>query len=154
MPTGSARQLEEHAMHSRIRRHPALKHSAYSATAVLPGESQAEFAKQHRDLIAEWSPSGPFEDDVVMTLARLLWRSQNLMTLNIAAACSEASRGNQRCERLCQSPCRISHAAISRGRHNPAEREKQIQDAEEGSPSRDGPAPEGSRRCIRINRNW
>ena len=35
------------------RNHPALKHGAYSATAVLPGERRAAFEKLHRGLIAE-----------------------------------------------------------------------------------------------------
>ena len=68
----------------RVKRHPALKHGAYSATAVLPGESQAAFEKLHRDLIAELTPSGVLEDDIVMTIARLLWRKQNLRTQRIA----------------------------------------------------------------------
>jgi hypothetical protein len=66
------------------RLHPAVKHGAYSATAVLPGESPAEFEKLHRGLIAEFAPSGVLEDDIVMTMARLVWRKQNLMTLRIA----------------------------------------------------------------------
>jgi hypothetical protein len=52
------------------RLHPAVKHGAYSATAVLPGESQAEFEKLHRGLVAELIPSGVLEDDIVMTIAR------------------------------------------------------------------------------------
>jgi hypothetical protein len=64
------------------RLHPAVKHGAYSATAVLPGESGAEFEKLHRGLIAELVPSGVLEDD--MTIARLVWRKQNLATLRIA----------------------------------------------------------------------
>ena len=53
------------------RKHPALKHGAYSATAVLPGENRAEFEKLRRDLIAELTPSGALEDDIVMDIARL-----------------------------------------------------------------------------------
>ena len=72
-------------MNIRVDRIPAaLKHGAYSATAVLPGESQAEFEKLHRGLIAELVPSGVLEDDIVMTIARLVWRKQNLATLRIA----------------------------------------------------------------------
>ncbi|MGB7277726.1 MAG: hypothetical protein WBD15_08260 [Pseudolabrys sp.] len=70
-------------MRSRDRIPPALKHGAYSATAILPGESQAEFEKLHRDTIAEWTPSGVLENDIVMTITRLLWRKQNLDTLRI-----------------------------------------------------------------------
>ncbi len=68
--------------HDRI--HPALKHGGYSATGVLPGESHADFNKVHRSLIAEWAPSGELEDDIIATMARYLWRKQNLRTLHIA----------------------------------------------------------------------
>jgi hypothetical protein len=72
-------------MSNRIDRlHPAVKHGAYSATALLPGESPAEFEKLHRSLIAEFGPSGVLEDDIVMTIARLVWRKQNFTTLRIA----------------------------------------------------------------------
>jgi hypothetical protein len=72
-------------MSNRIDRlHPAVKHGAYSAAALLPGESPAEFEKLHRDLIAEFAPFGVLEDDIVMTMARLVWRKQNLTTLRIA----------------------------------------------------------------------
>ena len=79
-------------MRSRDRIPPALKHGAYSATAILPGESQAEFEKLHRDTIAEFTPSGVLENDIVMTLTRLLWRKQNLDTLHIA------EHARRRCE--------------------------------------------------------
>ena len=72
-------------MMARIDRlHPALKHGAYSATAVLPGESRAEFEKLHRHLIAEYAPSGVHEEHIVMNMARLIWRQQNLGTLRIS----------------------------------------------------------------------
>jgi hypothetical protein len=71
-------------MHRVKSNHPALKHGAYAATAVLPGESRAAFEKLHRDLIAEFTPSGVLEGDIVADLARLVWRKQNLRTLRIA----------------------------------------------------------------------
>ena len=72
-------------MHTRSdRRHPALRHGAYSAIAVLPGENRAEFEKLRRDLIAELTPSGASEDAIVTDITRLLWRKQNLATLRIA----------------------------------------------------------------------
>ena len=79
-------------MRSRDRIPPALKHGAYSATAILPGESQAEFEKLHRYILAEWTPSGVLENDIVMTITRLLWRKQNLDTLHIA------EHARRRCE--------------------------------------------------------
>jgi hypothetical protein len=64
--------------------HPALWHGGYSTTALLPTESREAFEKLHRELIAELAPSGALEDDIVMTVARLVWRKQNLRTLRIA----------------------------------------------------------------------
>jgi hypothetical protein len=64
--------------------HPALKHGAYSTTALLPGESRAAFEKLHRALIDELSSNGALEKETVATIARLLWRKQNLETLRIA----------------------------------------------------------------------
>jgi hypothetical protein len=66
--------------------HPALKYGVYSATGLLPGENPAAFEKLRRDLIAEFRPEGPAENDVVETIARLTWRKQNLETLRIAEA--------------------------------------------------------------------
>lgn len=64
--------------------HPALKHAGYSAIGILPGENAAEFEKQHRDLIAELSPNGALENDIVATMARLVWRKKHLETFRIA----------------------------------------------------------------------
>jgi hypothetical protein len=44
----------------------------------------AEFEKQHRDLIAEFNPNGALENDIVATMARLVWRKKNLGTFRIA----------------------------------------------------------------------
>ena len=91
-------------MRSRDRTPPALKHGAYSATAILPGESQAEFEKLHRDTIAEFTPSGVLENDIVMTLTRLLWRKQNLDTLHIAEharrRCGESTNSGEKTIRI------------------------------------------------------
>jgi hypothetical protein len=65
---------------------PALKHGAYSALAVLPGESQEDFDKLHQAVIAELAPSGPLENDIVLRITGLMWRKQNLATLRIAEA--------------------------------------------------------------------
>jgi hypothetical protein len=63
---------------------PALKHGAYSAITLLPGEDRAAFDKLHSDVIADLAPAGPLEDDIVYTLARYLWRKRNLNTFHIA----------------------------------------------------------------------
>src|SRR5262245_3606951 len=69
--------------------HSALKHGAYSATALLPGENEDAFRELHQKIIAELAPAGALEDDIVATIARLLWRKQNLVTLRIAAVARE-----------------------------------------------------------------
>src|SRR5262245_47088993 len=64
--------------------HPALKHAGYSATTLVPGEDAAAFEKLHRAVIAEYSPVGALEEDIVADIARLMWRKQNLATFRIA----------------------------------------------------------------------
>jgi hypothetical protein len=62
----------------------ALKHGGYSATALLPGEDPAAFDKLYRSLQLEFSPDGSFENDIIETMAHLLWRKTNLATCRIA----------------------------------------------------------------------
>jgi hypothetical protein len=72
---------------SRVKKpHPALKHGAYSATGLLPGEDPVAFENLHLDLIAELSPDGPLEEEIVADIARWIWRKQNLQTFRIAEA--------------------------------------------------------------------
>jgi hypothetical protein len=72
--------------------HPALKHAAYSATTLLPGEDAAAFEKLHRALIAEFTPNGALEEDIVADIARLTWRKQNLTSFRIAELAKERHR--------------------------------------------------------------
>src|SRR6516225_6424284 len=71
-------------MRSRRKLHPALKHAGYSAMALLPGESRADFEKLHADLIAEFAPAGVYEDEIVADITGLIWRKRNLATFQIA----------------------------------------------------------------------
>jgi hypothetical protein len=82
------------------RLHPAVKHGAYSATDVLPGESRAAFEKLHRDLIAEYAPSGVHEQHIVMKMARLIWRQQNLGTLRISGLKLQQSEKKSLCTKI------------------------------------------------------
>jgi hypothetical protein len=63
----------------------ALKHGAYSGMTVLPGEDPGGYQKLRQDLFREFAPNGPFEEDIVDTIARLTWRKQNLLTYGMAA---------------------------------------------------------------------
>ncbi len=58
----------------------AMKHGGYSNTTLLPNEDAKAFKKLHDDLRNELLPSGPLEEDVVLSIARLLWRKQNMST--------------------------------------------------------------------------
>ena len=69
--------------------HPALKHAGYSATTLLPGEDSAAFETLHRALIAEFTPIGALEEDILADIARLTWRKQNLQTFRIAELAKE-----------------------------------------------------------------
>jgi hypothetical protein len=62
----------------------ALKHGVYSTIGLLPGESPTEFKKNQQDVIDDLRPNGPVEHDIVLTIARLLWRKQNLITFQTA----------------------------------------------------------------------
>ena len=64
--------------------HPALKHGGFCTTGLLPGEDRAKFEKLYKDLVSEFHPDGPLEHDAVGTIARLLWRKQNLHTFRDA----------------------------------------------------------------------
>lgn len=81
------------------KRHPALKHAGFSAARILPGESAAEFEELHRELIAELTPNGALENEIVATMAHLLWRRKNLATFRIA-------------ERAQQRMTQIRHAIV------------------------------------------
>ena len=62
----------------------ALKHGAFSATAILPGADPDAFKELHQNIIAELAPVGALEDDIVWTIARLVWRKKNFATLRKA----------------------------------------------------------------------
>lgn len=98
--------------------HAALKHGAYSATAVLPGEDLEAFKKLHQECIAHYAPVGPLEDDVIATMARLLWRKQNLATFRLAELALEYE-GAIRKEKL-PTPLEIGEFGVLPGRREAA----------------------------------
>jgi hypothetical protein len=108
--------------------HSALKHGAYSATALLPGEDEKAFRELHQKIIAELAPVGALEDDIVATIARLLWRKQNLATLRIAAVAREHDE-RIRARRLSFR----TQALFDIDDVTPAQREAAMQAAEEQS---------------------
>jgi hypothetical protein len=88
----------------------ALKHGAFSATAILPGEDPAAFKKTHEDIIAELVPDGALEDEIVWTIARLVWRKKNFATLR-KGACTRASVANPSANSVGRRNARGSNAS-------------------------------------------
>jgi hypothetical protein len=54
----------------------AIQHGVFSGTAILPGEDPKEFAALFYNLIVEWEPDGPTEEDAVLSLAKCMWRKR------------------------------------------------------------------------------
>ena len=59
----------------------ALKHGAFSKTAILPGEDPQEFEELHFSLIGEWAPVGATEEDAVLSIAKGIWRKRRLQKI-------------------------------------------------------------------------
>jgi hypothetical protein len=72
------------AERSKLKQRSAFKHGAYSTIGLLPGESPALFKKLQKIVVDELTPNGPVELDIVLTIARLLWRKQNLPSFETA----------------------------------------------------------------------
>jgi hypothetical protein len=72
------------AERSKLKQRSAFKHGAYSTIGLLPGESPALFKKLQKIVVDELTPNGPVELDIVLTIARLLWRKQNLASFETA----------------------------------------------------------------------
>ena len=62
----------------------ALKHGCYSGLTLLPTEDRDAFNKLHRDLIAEFQPVGRTEEIIILQLANLTWRRENLAIYGLA----------------------------------------------------------------------
>jgi hypothetical protein len=74
---------------------PALKHGAYSGLKLLPGEDPAEFEKLRNDLFREYPPAGPSEKCLIDSVARLIWRLENLPTYRLAETARNYRWGRQ-----------------------------------------------------------
>jgi hypothetical protein len=64
--------------------HPAFKHGAYCTSSLLPGEDVVVFERLLQDLVKEFAPTGALEEDIVETIARLVWRKRHLETYRSA----------------------------------------------------------------------
>jgi hypothetical protein len=53
-------------------------HADLPYLTVFPGEDRDAFDQLHREVIAEYQPSGPTEEDLALTIAWLVWRKNRL----------------------------------------------------------------------------
>ena len=51
---------------------------------LMPGEDATAYEQLHAQLVAELCPAGVLEEDIVSSVARLVWRRRNLATLRAA----------------------------------------------------------------------
>jgi hypothetical protein len=78
---------------SQWKRPNAQKHGVFSACPTIPGEDPREFQELHLDLIDEWQPCGPSEEDAVFSLADLMWskrRGKRFLQTNLIASTYDA----------------------------------------------------------------
>lgn len=52
----------------------AYKHGVFTPVMIVPGEDPKEFIELLKDLVEEWAPEGPTEEDAVHTIAKCIWR--------------------------------------------------------------------------------
>ncbi|NOJ50699.1 hypothetical protein [Bradyrhizobium archetypum] len=63
---------------SRYRKPNALKHGGFSRMELFPWENSAEFEKLHRDLIDQYQPRGPLQEDCIQSVASFMWRKRRI----------------------------------------------------------------------------
>jgi hypothetical protein len=73
----------------RRRTSSVLKHGAY-AMGLLQGEDPAAFERLHKELVADYSPIGVLQEEVVWDMACIVWRKRHMDTFG------EAQRAWQR----------------------------------------------------------
>ena len=73
-----ARDVKKVGPPKRYRKPNALKHGGFSSIELFPWENAEEFEKRHRDLIEQYQPRGPLQEDCIRTVASYLWRKQRV----------------------------------------------------------------------------
>jgi len=68
------------------RRHNALKHGAFAKELVILGENKNDFDELHRSCIKELKPFGRMEEEVVLSIAKYMWRKRRIDRLFIDEA--------------------------------------------------------------------
>ena len=69
-----ARKEEKDGPPKRYRKPSALKHGGFSVLELFPWENSGAFESLHRDLIEQYQPRGPLQEDCIQTITSLMWR--------------------------------------------------------------------------------
>jgi uncharacterized protein YeeX (DUF496 family) len=65
----------------RGQRHNALKHGAFAAELIIFDEIGEDFDKLHEGCVNELKPNGRMEEELVLTIAKYLWRKRRIERL-------------------------------------------------------------------------
>jgi hypothetical protein len=61
----------------------SLKHGAFAEPVILPGEIAEDFYALYAQVIEEWNPEGPLEEDRVFSLTCNLWRKRRVKRYHV-----------------------------------------------------------------------
>jgi hypothetical protein len=67
-------------------RHNALRHGAFAKELVILAENQEDFDELHNSCIKELKPSGRMEGEVVLAIAKYMWRKRRIERLFVDEA--------------------------------------------------------------------
>ena len=73
-----AREEKKVGLPKRYRKPNALKHGGFSRMELFPWENSAEFQRLHRDLVEQYHPRGPLQEDCIETITSLMWRKRRI----------------------------------------------------------------------------
>ena len=70
---------------------PVRSGTGFTPTHFFLTEDVTQFETLRAGLVAEFTPAGPLEDDIVAAIARLIWCKQNLARFRVPGTTSYAS---------------------------------------------------------------
>jgi hypothetical protein len=62
-------------------RHNAIKHGPFAEALVILDENKEDFDELHQSCVKELKPSGRMEEEVVLTIAKYMWRKRRIERL-------------------------------------------------------------------------
>ncbi len=68
------------------RQHNALKHGAFAKELVILNENKSDFDELHDSCVKELKPSGRMEEEVVLGIAKCMWRKRRIERLFVEEA--------------------------------------------------------------------